>query len=491
MPPRHLSLFIAGVAAALLASPVAAMDPSARAQWQSEADAERQGSAFVEVTFLDPATARRAVISHHDLVLDGDWRDGVLVMQLDAAERARLQPFARQMRPATEFAERRARQLDALARQTAPRLLGHGAPQVGTESIPGYSCYETVAETHAAAEALVAAQPGLARYVAIGPSWEKQAGLGGQDLRVLQLGNRATRGDKPTLFINAAIHAREYVTAPVALALAQQLVNGYGSDPEATWLLDHHQIHLLLHTNPDGRAKAETGLLWRKNTNQAYCGPTSNSRGADLNRNFSFSWNVTGGTGSSGSPCAETYRGPNAASEPETQALEAYVRGLWPDRRGTAVGDAAPKKTSGIHIDLHSYGQLVLWPWGFTSAKSGNAKALQTLGRRFAYLNGHYPEQSIGLYPTDGTSDSVSYGELGVAAFTFEMGTNFFQSCASYPAIRSKNLAALMYAAKVVRAPYLLPAGPDALALSLGSGPVAAGTPVSLTATLEIGRAHV
>ena len=51
------------------------------------------------------------------------------------------------------------------------------------------------------------------------------------------------------------------------------------------------------------------------------------------------------------------------------------------------------------------------------SAPAPNGTALQTLGRKFAYFNGHTPEQSYGLYPTDGTSDGVSYGELGVAAF--------------------------------------------------------------------------
>ena len=33
----------------------------------------------------------------------------------------------------------------------------------------------------------------------------------------------------------------------------------------------------MLHTNPDGRKQAETGLSWRKNTNQNYCGATSTS----------------------------------------------------------------------------------------------------------------------------------------------------------------------------------------------------------------------
>jgi carboxypeptidase T len=272
------------------------------------------------------------------------------------------------------------------------------------------------------------------------------------------------------------------------LAFAKQLLEGYGQDADATWILDHHEIHLMFYVNPDGRKKAEAGLSWRKNTNQNYCGANSNNRGADLNRNYSYSWNRTNGQGSSGNPCDETFRGPSAASEPETQASQNYARSIWADRRGPADSDPAPVDVSGIHLDIHSYGQLVLWPWGHTNAKSGNAAAAQTLGRRFAFYNGHYPEQAIGLYPTDGTSDGASYGDLGVAAYTFEVGTTFFQSCASYESsIKPGNLLALRYAAKVVRAPSLLPAGPEVYKLALSdkadTDGVPAGKPVTLTAT--------
>ena len=73
----------------------------------------------------------------------------------------------------------------------------------------------------------------------------------------------------------------------------------------------------------------------------------------------------------------------------------------------------------------------------------------------------------------DGTSDGISYGELGVAAYTFELGTSFFQSCSVYEGtIRPDNLPALIYAAKVVRTPYQTPAGPD---LTHGPGAADAG----------------
>nr|WP_276584025.1 M14 family metallopeptidase [Pseudomonas sp. RIT-PI-AD] len=394
------------------------------------------------------------------------------------------------------FIEKRNKALSA----AQDRALGGQKPKasrlvenVAVAGIPGYSCYPTVEETFAIAQSLATQKPNLAEWIDVGDSWQKTQGLGGYDMRVLKLTNKAIGGNKPKLFVNSAIHAREYATAPLTLDFARWLVDGYGTDADATWILDHHEVHLMLQTNPDGRKKAETGLSWRKNTNQAYCGANSNSRGADLNRNFTFGWNVTNGQGSSGNTCNETYRGRSAGSEPEVQAVERYARSLWPDRRGPNRGDAAPTDTSGIHLDIHSYSQLVLWPWGDTSQPAPNAAALQTLGRKFAFFNGYTPQQSVGLYPTDGTSDGVSYGELGVAAYTIELGTQFFQSCSSYDsAVKQGNLPALIYAAKVVRTPYVTPGGPDITSLGLAGRAattgVAPGTAVTLKANATDSR---
>jgi carboxypeptidase T len=405
-------------------------------------------------------------------------------MELDATEMSQLQSFGFRLARADEFIAQRRTFLDQMNRNSISRTSTGGAvgDQVSVQSIPSFSCYETVEETYAAAQGFTTTYPNLAEWIDVGNSWEKGAAIGGYDIFVLKLTNKSPTGAKPKLFVNSAIHAREYTTAPLNLSFARWLLEGYGVNADATWILDHHEVHLMLQTNPDGRKKAETGLSWRKNTNQAYCGATSNTRGADLNRNFSFSWNATGGTGSSGDQCSLTYRGPSAGSEPETQAIEAYVRSLWPDSRGPAKTDAAPSDTSGIHIDVHSYSQLVLWPWGDTATPAPNGAALQTLGRKFAFFNGYTPQQAIGLYATDGTSDNVSYGELGVAAYTFELGTSFFQSCTDYTnTIKPNNLPALIYAAKVVRAPYLTPGGPDVTSVALSSSTVPAGTAITLS----------
>lgn len=352
------------------------------------------------------------------------------------------------------------------------------------DGIPGFPCYRTVEETFASAQSIVATYPQLATFIDAGNSWQKSVGLGGYDMNILVLTNSAVPGPKPKVFITSAIHAREYTTAELATRFAEFLVTNYNVDPDVTWILDHHEIHLMLHTNPDGRKQAETGLSWRKNTNQNYCGATSTTRGADLNRNFEFQWGCCGG--SSASQCSETYRGPSPASEPETQAVQSYARAIFPDQRADPLTSPAPVDATGLYIDVHSYSQLVLWPWGFTSTVAPNGTAMQTLGRKFAYFNSYTPEQAIGLYPTDGTTDDFIYGDLGVPAYTFELGTNFFQDCPTFEnTILPTNMTALLYAAKVPRTPYMTPAGPDALNVTAAPVLVTAGEPVNLTASIN------
>jgi hypothetical protein len=466
----------------------ATLEPAALVE---ELEREKANDAIWKAYFPNLETARRAAISFHANLLESHFDRGYLVLELNHEEMERLQRFGFRFERAAEFIQQRNQRLTMLQIEASRRMLGAAEPQ----SIPGYACYETVEETLAAGDGLIAAKPALARWVDAGDSWLKTQGAGGWDLRVLVLTNSATSAPgvvKPRLFINSAIHAREYTTAPLVLEFARWLVNGHGTNADATWILDHHEVHLMLHANPDGRKRAETGLSWRKNVNNNFC-TNSNSRGVDLNRNFGFAWNTTSGEGSSGNACDLTYRGPSAASEPETRAIEAYIRSLWRDRRGPAKTDAAPADTSGIHLDIHSFSQLVLWPWGDTTTPAPNGPALQTLGRRFAWFNNYTPTQSVGLYPTDGTSDNPSYGELGVAAFTFELGTSFFQSCTAYNnTIKPQNLNALIYAAKVVRTPYITPGGPEVTALSLGGSAsttgVVAGTPVSLTGSATDAR---
>jgi len=108
------------------------------------------------------------------------------------------------------------------------------------------------------------------------------------------------------------------------------------------------------------------------------------------------------------------------------------------------------------------------------------------LGRKFAYFNGHEPKQGYGLYATDGTTTTFAYGEMGLAAYTFELGTQFFEDCSYFEnSILPGNMDALLYAIKVPRTPYMTPAGPDVTNLALDFSPAPPGVQITLTATID------
>ena len=332
------------------------------------------------------------------------------------------------------------------------------------ETIPDYPCFRTVTELYAHLEQVVDDHVGIADLSIIGFSH------GGQAIKVLRITNKQIPGDKPVLFVMANIHGREMITPEVASSFIDYLTDNYGQDADITWVIDHHEIHIVVTSNPDGHVKNEPGqpwAWWRKNTNPSNGCETGNY-GVDLNRNHSFQWGCCGG--SSTNTCDDTYRGPSAGSEMETQVVQNYVRLIFPDQRGPNLDDAAPDDATGILISLHSYGNLVLWPWGFTDSPVPNHTGMEALGQKLAFYNGYTPSQSYDLYPTDGTTDEWAYGDLGIAAFTFEIGSSsdgFYPSCNRYDALVNRNIPALFFAAKTVRTPYQTAQGPDVINLSV------------------------
>lgn len=143
------------------------------------------------------------------------------------------------------------------------------------------------------------------------------------------------------------------------MRFAETLVDGYDENADITWLLQHTEIHSIVYVNPDGRNVAENypDEYWRKNIDpKAGC---SSGYGVDINRNFDFMWGDL--DGASDNPCDEDYHGKSADSEPETQAVVNYARGLFPEGqrkenpkedRDVPVGE----DISGMFVDVHSSG---------------------------------------------------------------------------------------------------------------------------------------
>ncbi len=387
-----------------------------------------------------------------------------------------------------------------------------------------YGDYRTVQELYAGLEALASLDSHLSELVPYGESYclgrdgcTTPGGdlISGFPLLALRITNEnvpgssiidgatVSRGTKPIFFLMAGTHSREITTPELAMRLIEELLSGYGKDADATWLVDYHEIWVVPTANPDGHRLVELGMSapyddWpfyqRKNANndddhngQPDClvwPPTSDEQyGIDLNRNHSFGW---GPPGSSASPCDMTYRGSSAASEPETAALELLLRSLFADQRGTALDEPAPEDTSGILITLHSFSNLVLWPWGNSTAPAPNKVDLKAIGDKFASYNSYLSCQpTLCLYLTSGAVDDWAYGELGIPAFTFEIGDQFMPP---YSEIDGRqwpdNRPALIYAAKIAGSPYATVRGPDVV------NPIVAGEPPQqiITATIDDSR---
>jgi hypothetical protein len=167
---------------------------------------------------------------------------------------------------------------------------------------------------------------------------------------------------KPGVFLEALQHAREWISPPTALFSIQRIVSTFETDERVKRLLTKMHIHYVPIVNPDGYMFAWSGnRMWRKNRRQN----SDRSFGVDLNRNWKSGF---GGSGSSGQPSSETYRGTAAYSEPETKCIADYL--------------LANMNTLKAAIDFHSYSQLMLRPWGKQSSNSPDEEKLRNLGQK-------------------------------------------------------------------------------------------------------------
>ncbi|MFD8421858.1 M14 family metallopeptidase [Streptomyces sp. NPDC059466] len=270
--------------------------------------------------------------------------------------------------------------------------------------------YHNYAEANAEIDQRLAAYPGIMSKRVIGKSYQ------GRDIVAVKVSdNVATDENEPEVLLTFHQHAREHLTVEMALYLLRELGAGYGSDSRVTSMVNNREIWIVPDLNPDGgEYDIATGSYrsWRKNRQ-----PNSGSSyvGTDLNRNWNHRWGCCGG--SSGSTSSETYRGASAESAPEVKVVADFVR-------GRVVGGRQQIRAG---IDFHTYSELVLWPFGFTTADTttgmtaDDAAAFKAVGRTMAASNGYTPEQSSDLYITDGSIDDYLWGTQKIFDFTFEM----------------------------------------------------------------------
>lgn len=231
-------------------------------------------------------------------------------------------------------------------------------------------------------------------------------------------------------------HARELMNPDLLVELAADMILSYvhGSDVvlggrvwlgrDITLMLETLDLYLLPCSNPDGRIHVMTvDDLWRKSRRD---NPGTSCDGVDLNRNLDLLWGVTAGQ-TSCAPCADTYVGTSAFSEPETRNIKHLLDTYRID----------------CFADVHSFSELVLHPWGhaptqttdpsrrFTSLPAGTCQPIsgayqeylepgdlerfETVAQRvvdaIAAVRGrtYTPQAGAALYPTTGTHSDYAY----------------------------------------------------------------------------------
>ena len=251
--------------------------------------------------------------------------------------------------------------------------------------------------------------PDIAKVYDIGDSWEKTQGIADRDVLAIKISDDVgTDEGEPEVLIISLQHAREWPSSEIAAQLIENLTDPYGDDPRISWLVDNREIWIVPVVNPDGLDYAlEIDDGWRKNRRDNGDG----TYGVDLNRNYNGSQNGDplgewGGAGTSDDTSSYNYCGEYPFSEPETQAIR----------------DLALNHSFAVALDIHTFSDLVMWPWGYTTDLPPDNEDLVRIGTNMAALNGYTADQSVGLYPTTGDSLDWLYGGLDVYTFLFEVG---------------------------------------------------------------------
>lgn len=344
------------------------------------------------------------------------------------------------------------------AELAAVRTLGFEPRPIAAQSDfpPDDAAYHTYDEMVAEIQAAEATRPSIVSLFSIGRSHE------GRELWAAKVSdNVLSDEDEPEALFVGLYHAREHLTLEMTLAILRLLTEGYDpAAPEAqiTRLVDTRQIYIVFALNPDGAeydVAAGGYRYWRKNRQPNAGG----SVGTDPNRNHGYRW---GGAGASASPASETYRGAAPASAPEVAAIERFVD-------GRALGG---QQRIRVAISFHTYGELILWPYGYQDAGTCGSPApdmpgddrmtLEALGEAMAATNGYQAQQSCRLYTTSGDFGDWAYGAHRIFAFTFEMfpcfagcpGYGFYPPAALIAEQTARNYEAVLYLLERAACPY-------------------------------------
>ncbi|XP_026878104.2 carboxypeptidase B2 [Electrophorus electricus] len=244
--------------------------------------------------------------------------------------------------------------------------------------------------------------PDMVKVILIGSSFEKRP------LYVLKLSGKRPAVDK-AMWMDCGIHAREWISPAFCLWFVRYVLMFYKQYVDITSIMDKMDIYVLPVMNPDGYVYTwTTNRMWRKNRSVREHSPCV---GADLNRNFDANWCSEG---ASSYACSEIYCGQHPESEPEVEAVANFLR--------------SHKDSVRLYLSMHSYSQMLLFPYSYTHEQARNhAELLALVQEAAAKIRQFYRNQyrfgagAKTIYLAPGGSDDWAYN-LGIKySFTFEL----------------------------------------------------------------------
>lgn len=172
--------------------------------------------------------------------------------------------------------------------------------------------------------------------------------------------------------------------------------------------LNNYDFWFVPTVNPDGYEYSHShDRMWRKTRSKGRV-----CEGADPNRNYNDHW---GGSGSSKDECSLIYAGKRAESEIEVK----HISQLLYSNRNRIV----------MYLSLHSFSQMILWPYGYANVAPHNERQLQAVAsagitgirqyRGTSYTMGRVANV---LYPASGGSDDYAMAACGIPfVYTIEL----------------------------------------------------------------------
>lgn len=226
------------------------------------------------------------------------------------------------------------------------------------------------------------------------------------------------------VFVQAAIHGREYLTTQLVMKQLETYAKEYdtGMFHGRTYREIFSEVALVVvpMTNPDGVSVSQLGTesirskelraLVESFYERDGAGVTkeyfyrrykANANGVDLNRNFAYGWEEYGGPSV---PAADRYKGTAPASEPETQVL-------------IALTEREPVRAA---VSYHATGSLLYWDFGQTGPLRERCLSLVEAVQKVTGYRIVYAESD--------KQDEAGYcewavGMMGIPEVTIEIGT--------------------------------------------------------------------